>query len=361
MMDINKKTEKLLETAFRTSPAPDQELEEITMQKIEQKLEETIEKREKRQMRHAFRPAAAILCALLIAIATGGYAIARYMPSADYYTKYYPDMEKNLKAIEELSADDIQVDVEKNSFKDIKITPVAAVSDGNISYAVLKVQGINGYTITDKVGFCNSLSAMVLNDDEDDLYDSTAETAYISRREKNTFYFTLALFGTGQKLSDSYKIGLSVQDLIKVKKDKDGIERPSKESTDKDGKVVFPVVEEGVYSATLSCRTSARISTREIPKEKLKDFSVYISPLGLTMDNMERGIWDTTINATSTDNNAYVVLKDGSKVSLEGHGGSYDPDSEETANGVSINKFQQVIPNPEDISKLVINDKEYDL
>lgn len=345
---MSEKMEQRIHLAVKEDLTLPEGLEERTMKRIKQKTGE----KERTKFQMAFRSAVAVLLAAVVCLAASP-AIAKYKPIAKYFSKAdYKNNKETEKKLQEFRMEIDRVE-EKDlgeefpAFSKIKVTPQTAVSDGFTTYVVIKVEGTGGFVLEDDT---------VLDDDycgisrlwSEGIEDSgTSEDFYLSDRKENALYYTAILRGTQVSLKEEVAIDIAVSHLVRTKVI-DGYAVLPREGV--------PIIDSGSYHAKIYCKVSGTPKIREIAVSKEMPYGMRISPLGIEF----KGMTEEHEKALTMDEDASVLLEDGSKIPIKGHVGSGPLDGE-PGDWRLTSTFKDIISDTDDIRYLVVDGEKYDL
>lgn len=343
---MSDKMEQLIRLAAKEDLTPPKGLEERTMRKIEQRLEE--KKRPRFQM--VLRPAVALLLLAAVCLAASP-AIAKYRPIAKYFSQVYKNNKETEKNIQEYCVTVDRIEENKKLGQEfphskIKITPKTVLSDGFVTYVVVKVEGIHGFKIKENT---------VLNDERCEIVDlcndiGSATDCYLSDRDENALYYTMSLLGTQVVLEKELVINLVMGELVRAEVDESGHALDISKKT--------PVIDDGKYTAELHCKVSKNPGIRylyggdgiaELP------YGMRISPLGIHFQDMSKSTWNQLMHAADIS----VLLEDGRKipVNLQDVSGA----GEYSTGYCIVSSFDDIISDTADIRYLVLDGEKYDL
>ena len=208
---MNNQMDKLLKMTLQSQVEPEKALEQKTIQRMEAMSDNKRRnvKKVKRRVRHSFRPVLAGLgVLLLVGIITGGYAVADETNIARVlYAGIWgePETQKEVKRVRS----EMEIVSENSTFEDISIKPVEAVTDGMVSYVLIKVEGKNGFELADDMGF-DRMGMALLDEKKKNVmtYDS-----YLLKKEKNVMYIAIYMQANGRNISEMESIKIFAHDF----------------------------------------------------------------------------------------------------------------------------------------------------
>jgi len=263
----------------------------------------------KRGRKMRMRPVFAALCAVFfLGSAVTAYGAAKGLSVGQLFARIWGEREQEI-SLEQFSTE-VDVLSEKSTFKDIDIEPVQAVSDGHVTYVVLKVEGINGFRLTDEMAFD------VFNlDDVEQSADSL--DSYVLKREGNAMY--VALRSRMEKAGGHRQtLSVDVYNLYHAKLDEMGrcirVKHMVTEQGEEDGTSYGRYTEEsfaakGEYHGKISCDVQG--DQLEISTEKSGTFQVRALSVVTDQDISEEvGL----VDAGGQENTVYILMRDGSEV-----------------------------------------------
>ena len=264
----------------------------------------------RRSMRMKMYPALAMLCgAFLLGGAVTAYGAANGLSVGQLFDRIWGEREQK----DSLSQFHTELEVlsEKSTFKDIDIQPVKAVSDGLVTYVVVRVEGIGGFHLTDEMTF-----DVIKIDDRQESTKSMG--VHVLRREGDAMYVALA--STAGVVKDRrQKIHIEIYDLFYAKMDEMG--RASEiRGMIVDGEYIryteASYAAKGEYRAEISCDVQS--DELEIDAGEYGTFQVRALSMTADRDIQEVGL----VDAGGRDNKVYAVMKDGSRVEAYPSGGT---------------------------------------
>lgn len=276
-------------------------------------------------------PAFAAFClAILLGSAVTAYGAANGVSIGQLFAGIWGEREQK-DSLSQFHTE-LKVLSEKSTFEDIDIQPVKAVSDGFVTYVVMRVEGIGGFRLTDQMTF--DTIAM------DDRQKSTKSMGtHVLKREGNVMY--VALVRTAGEIEDHrQKILIELYNLYHAKLDEMGRAREIKGMIE-DGEYIryteASYAAKGEYRAEISCDVQG--NELEIDAGKYGAFHVRALSMTVDSDIQEVGLVDDG----GEDHKVYAVMKDGSRVEAYPCGGTEGESTEfELREPVDIRKVKGI-------------------
>ena len=229
--------DEALRRAYSDEVQPDIELQRKTLARMQRKMEE------KKMVQKIWKltAAAALGLVLLGAVTVTGYASANGLSFHELLATVFS--KEGTERLAEMSYD-LDVEVKKDSFKEINIMPIEAISDGYISWFVVKVEGKNGYELKNPV----YIDEFDIRDEEDST--SSAGSKFL-KMEDGAAYYAIEMTGKRKKKRDTIPYTLRVQYVYEGVQTSDSlVER----KLDQNGEPVLKYA--GAYQADISCKVN---------------------------------------------------------------------------------------------------------
>ena len=262
--------------------------------------------------RYRVRPVFVAFCAVfLLGSSVTAYGAVKGVSVDRLFAAIWGERQQE-DSLEQLAAE-ADVLSEKSTFKDIDIEPVQVISDGQVTYVVMKVEGMNGFRLTDEMAF----DVISLNDVEK---STSSLDTYVLKREGNTMY--VALWGRMEKAKeDQQELSIDIYNLYHAELDEMGRCRRVKHMvTGSGGEDVYyteeSIAARGEYHGKISC--DVQREQLEISTEKYGTFQVSALSVVTDQDISEKvGL----VDAGGKDDKVYILMRDGSEVQVMPSGG----------------------------------------
>ena len=287
------------------------------------------------------RPVLVALCMLvLMGSAVTAYGAANGLSVGQLFARIWGERNQNT-SLEKICTEG-NVLSQSSTFKDISIEPTQVVSDGYVTYILLKVEGRAGFQLTDEMIF----DVFKVKDRQDGVQSLSA---YVLKREGNTMYVALRSSMGSVKNYDRQKFTLDIYHLHHAVLDEMG--RCSVVKNMESGKNYVRYTEEsiaarGEYHAEIAC--ALRSGKCEIPTEEFGTFEVRPLSVIVNRDIEEVGL----VDVGGRDNKVYIVMEDGSSVLAQLCGGMENTSTEfELREPIDVKKVRgiRVLGNTYDI------------
>lgn len=298
----------LLRKVLQAEAEPDKRLEQNTMHKMSQNLwKESVTER-----KVTFRPVLTMICALVLLVsAATAYAAANGTNIGMLLYTHIWGLPKDEDSIKEVRSM-MKIISEESTFEDISIHPVEAVTDGMMSYVVVKVEGKNGFRLTEDMGLD---SCYLYNTQK----SNSSFSDYLLKREDNTMYVALEMTADETTSKAKQKFRITIHNLHYVTLDGRGRSSKAKymlKKKNKDGNWTVRYSEQSIaaygdYEAELECTVlDERVNIQSEPATQF-----VVSSLGVVVNSNVSIIEKVArLDIPKENQFIYVIRKDGTEI-----------------------------------------------
>ena len=339
--------DELLREAYRDSAEITEGMEEAVASKM------TDQKKQKRNIFRMssvkgmrLRPVFMVFCGiLLLGSAITAYGAAKGLSVDQLFAVIWGERQQK-NSLEQFGTE-VDVLSEKSTFQNIDIEPVQAISDGQVTYVVMKVEGKNGFRLTDEMTF-----DVFSLDDAEKSTDSL--NSYVLKREGNTMY--VALWSRMEKTKEAQqKYSIDIYNLYHAELDEMGKNSKVKHTVTEPGEedktsylryTEESIAAKGEYHGKILC--SVQGNQLEITTEEFGTFQIRALSVMTTQDISEEvGL----VDAGEKDNTVYVLMEDGNEVQAIFSGGQRENCTFELREPVDLKKVKGIRVLGHDYSK----------
>lgn len=293
----------LLRQVLQAEAEPEQRLEQNTMYK----MSGNIRKVPGTGRKVTLRPVVTLIGTLvLLGGAAAAYAAANGTNVGKLLYTHIWGLPKEEASVKEVRSE-MKVISEKSTFEDISIQPVEAVTDGILSYVVVKVEGKNGFHLTEDMGLD---SCYLYNSQK----SSSSFSSYLLKREDNAMYVALEMTADEMTSKEKQKFCLTIHNLYYVTFDKQGRSSKAKYISEKKNTIRYSkksFAAYGDYEAELECT----VLDERVNIQSDSETQFVVSSLGVIVNSNVSIMKEVArLDIPKEDQAIYVIRKDGTEI-----------------------------------------------